>query len=113
MVPLPFLIRSEYSCSTDLLNSRGEKDEVLKWNEDMQRWERVWKSSHTASIPRAIEKVFSPLTKGAHCSPPGGFTYYNASATDCRDCADLHPLSRGDDVQAGALLLPKYSNAAD
>lgn len=44
---------------------------MLKWNEDMQRWERIWKSSHTASIPRAFEKVFSPLTKGAHCSPPG------------------------------------------
>ncbi|CAL5220242.1 g2221 [Coccomyxa viridis] len=51
------------SGQADLLNSRGEKDEVLKWNEDMQRWERVWKSSHTASIPRAIDKIFGPLTK--------------------------------------------------
>ena len=51
-------------CAADLLSSRGEKDEVLKWNEDLQRWERVWKSSHAASIPRAFEKVFSPLTKG-------------------------------------------------
>ena len=59
-------------CPADLLNSRGESDEVLKWNEDMQRWEKVWKSSHTASIPHAFEKVFSPLTKGALRSLPDG-----------------------------------------
>ena len=58
-------------CTADLLNSRGESDEVLKWNEDMERWERVWKSSNTASMPRVFEKIFSPLTKGIQCSPPG------------------------------------------
>ncbi len=90
-------------CSADLLNSRGEKDEVLKWNEDMQRWERVWKSSHAASIPRAIDKIFGPLTKGTHRSPPCSPPFSPCALSP--DCACLLAIPRGRHVRMFASCL--------